>query len=90
MELSYLRADVYAMLQPFHTVTSIDGHYRIDGVPVGTVTVNTRLARLRKDASKTVKVEPNAVVTVDLNLTFNAATDIPKEPVIKPSSMPIP
>ncbi len=90
MELSYLRADVYALLQPLHAVTSLDGHYRIDGIPVGKVTVNTRLARLRKETSRSVQVDANTVQTVDLNLEFHAATDIPKEPVFKPSSMPIP
>jgi hypothetical protein len=90
MELSYLRGDVYALLQPLHTVTALDGHYRIDGIPVGTVTVSTRLARLRKEASRQVEVHANSVQTVDLNLEFNGATDVPKEPVIKPSSMPIP
>ncbi len=90
MELSYLRGDVYALLQPLHTVTALDGHFRIDGVPVGKVTVNTRLARLRKETAKVVEVIANRAVTVDLNLDFNAATDIPKEPVIRPSSMPIP
>ena len=90
MELSYLRGDVYALLQPLHTVTSLDGHYRIDGIPVGNVTLNTRLARIRKEASRTVQVEANVVKTVDLALEFKAATDVPVEPIIKPSSMPIP
>jgi len=90
MELSYLRADVYTMLQPLHTVTTLDGHYRIDGIPVGNVTVNTRLARIRKEASRAVQVDANTVQTVDLTLDFKAATDVPNEPVIKRSSMPIP
>jgi hypothetical protein len=90
MELSYLRGDVYALMQPLHTVTSLDGHYRIDGIPVGNVTVSTRLARLRKDTSRQVQIEADVVKTVDLTLTFKAATDVPQEPVIKPSSMPIP
>jgi hypothetical protein len=90
MELAYLRGDVYVLLQPFHTVTGLDGHYRIDGIPVGNVTVSTRLARLRKDASRQVLIEANAVKTLDLTINFNAATDVPQEPVIKRSSMPIP
>lgn len=90
MELAYLRADVYALLQPLHTVTSLDGHYRIDGIPVGKVSVGTRLARIRKDVSRSVDVEANVVKTVDLSLEFKVATDVPEEPVIKRSSMPIP
>lgn len=90
MELAYLRGDVYALMQPFHAVTALDGHYRIDGIPVGPVTVSTRLARLRKETSRQVEVHADTVQTVDLALDFKAATDVPKEPVIKPSSMPIP
>lgn len=90
MELAYLRADLYVMLQPLHAVTSLDGHYRIDGIPVGEVTVNTRLARLRKETSRKVVIDANTVQTVDLSLDFKAATDVPKEPVIKTGSMPIP
>jgi hypothetical protein len=90
MELSYLRADVYVLLQPLHVVTGLDGHYRIDGIPVGKATVNTRLARLRKETSKEITVDANTVQTVDLSIDFNAATDVPKEPIIRPSSMPIP
>jgi hypothetical protein len=90
MELAYVRGDVYVMLQPLHAVTTLDGHYRIDGIPVGKVTLNTRLARLRKEASRSVQVDANTVQTVDLNLEFKAATDIPKEPVVTRSAMPIP
>jgi hypothetical protein len=90
MELAYLRGDLYVLLQPLHTVTSLDGHYRIDGIPVGEVTVSTRLARLRKEASRKIMVDANTVQTVDLSLDFKLATDVPKEPVIKQSSMPIP
>jgi hypothetical protein len=90
MELAYLRGDLYVMLQPLHAVTSLDGHYRIDGIPVGEVTVNTRLARLRKETSRKVVVDANAVQTVDLTLDFKATTDVPKEPVVKTNSMPIP
>ncbi len=90
MELTYLRADVYVLLQPLHTVTREDGHYRIDGIPVGTVTVSTRLARLRKETSRSVQIDPNMVQTVDLTLDFDATKDIPKEPPQKPKDMPIP
>jgi hypothetical protein len=90
MELTYLRADVYTMLQPLHTVTTLDGHYRIDGIPVGKVTVNTRLARIRKEASRIVDVEANKAQTVDLTLEFKLATDVPKEPPVNRGSLPIP
>ena len=90
MELAYLRDDVYVMLQPLHAVTTVDGHYRIDGIPTGEVTVNTRLARIRKEASKKVTIDANAVQTVDLSLDFKTATDVPKEPTVRSGPMPIP
>jgi hypothetical protein len=84
MELSYLHADLYAMLTPLHTVTTLDGHYRIDGIPVGNVTVNARLPMIRKETSLPVEIRANTVQTVDLTLAFNAAADVPKAPVAKP------
>jgi len=90
MELSYLRGDLYALLQPLHTVTTIDGHYRIDGIPVGKATLNARLPTIRKETSREIEVHANRVQTVDLSIVFTAATDVPTQPVPKPNSMPIP
>jgi hypothetical protein len=90
MELTYLRADLYAMLTPLHTVTSIDGHYRIDGIPVGQVTVNARLPMIRKETSRPIEVHANTVETVDLTLAFTAATETPEVPPSRPNVMPIP
>ncbi len=84
MELSYVRADVYTLLQPLHTVTLLDGHYRIDGIPVGKVLLSTRLARIRKEASKQVEVSADAIKTVDMSVEFNAATDTPAPPTRPP------
>jgi hypothetical protein len=90
MDLTFVRADVYVMLQPLHTVTGLDGHYRIDGIPVGTVTVNTRLARIRKEASRSVEVVADTVKTLDLSIDFKAATDTPASPTLPPGTTLIP
>jgi hypothetical protein len=90
MELSYLRDDLYSMYTPLHTVTTLDGHYRIDGIPVGKVSVNARLPTIRKETTREVEIHANKVRTVDLSLVFTAATDTPTQPVPRPNVMPIP
>src|SRR2546427_10681759 len=42
----YARSDVWVLMQPLHAVSGLDGHYRIDGVPVGKLQVNARLTRI--------------------------------------------
>jgi hypothetical protein len=75
MSASFLKADVYVLLFPLHTVTGLDGHYRIDGVPVGKMTVNARLAPIQRETSKSVDVLANVVTTVDLQLAYKAKPD---------------
>ncbi len=71
----YVVADVYAMLQPLHTTSSIDGHYRIDGVPVGKLDVNVRLKAINKDVTRSVDVVAGVVQKVDITLEYHAAID---------------
>ena len=66
----YAAVDVYAMLQPLHTVSDVTGHYRIDGVPVGKLKVNARLAAIGREASADVEVQQGVVQHVDLVLHF--------------------
>jgi len=65
-----IEADLYAMLYPLHTVSDRDGRYRIDGVPLGKLTVNTRLAAVGQETSAEVDVLPNVVQRVDLTLRY--------------------
>jgi hypothetical protein len=37
----YAIVDVYTFLHPLHASTDANGHYRIDGLPVGTVKIVT-------------------------------------------------
>jgi hypothetical protein len=69
---SYLTGEVYVLAQPLHTVTDLDGHYRIDGVPVGKLTVNARLGVIASETSKPIEIKANVVQTVDLGLTYKA------------------
>jgi hypothetical protein len=75
---SYLTGDVYVLVQPLHTVTDLEGHYRIDGVPVGTVKVNGMLGVIEKQATKSVDVHANVVEKVDLELNYVARPPVPE------------
>jgi len=75
---AYLTGEVYVLPQPLHTVTGLDGHYRLDGVPVGKLTVNARLGVIQQETSKPVDVKANVVQTVDLQLNYRAPpTSVP-------------
>ena len=65
----FLRGDVYVLLHPLHTVSGPDGHYRIDGLPVGKVTVFTRL-KVIGETAKPLEVLAGVVSRVDLTLSF--------------------
>lgn len=80
----YAEVDVYAFLHPLHTTTDLSGHYRIDGLPVGKVTVNSRHPRIDDEASAELEVKPGAVHRVDLVIeskgppkTYDAGGDYP-------------
>lgn len=71
----YMVADVYAMLQPLHTTSGVDGHYRVDGVPVGKLDVNVRLKAINKDVTRSVDVVAGVVQKVDITLEYHAPVD---------------
>lgn len=71
-------ADVYALLHPLHAVSDVAGHYRIDGVPVGKLKVNARLAALQTEASGDVEVLANVVQTADLTLRYVPRPEAPR------------
>jgi hypothetical protein len=76
----YMVANVYTVAFPLHTTSGIDGHYRIDGVPVGKVTVSARLAAIQRTVNKTVDVLENVVAHADLTLSYrrpNAGAPVP-------------
>lgn len=72
----YLVLDVYTMLQPLHTVSKLDGTYRLDGLPVGKLEVHSRLRAINDDVSKPVEIRQNVVAHVDLQMRYtNPARD---------------
>ncbi len=64
----YVVVDVYAFLQPLHTATDINGHFRIDGVPVGRLSVGVMHPRFNAVAKVDVDVKPGVVARADVAL----------------------
>jgi len=68
--------DLYAFLHPLHTSSKVGGTYRIDGVPVGKVKVNTSHPRIRgAEASREIEVTEGVVSKVDLTIHHKAPVD---------------
>jgi hypothetical protein len=66
--------DVYVLLFPTHDVTNVAGHFRIDGIPVGTVDVFARLRAVGQETSQKVEIRAGVVQKVDLTLHYRAPT----------------
>jgi hypothetical protein len=81
---TYLTGEVYVLPQPLHAVTNMEGHYRIDGVPVGKLVVNARLGVIERQTSKPVEVKADLVQTVDLVIAYKAPAP-PPPPTASPS-----
>jgi hypothetical protein len=76
----YAVVDTYVFRHSLHTVTAVDGTYRIDGVPVGNVKVNTMHPSIDgAEASKDVEIREHAVARVDLELTNKPPKPAPVE-----------
>jgi hypothetical protein len=69
----YLGADLYVLPWPLHAVTDASGHFRIDGVPVGSMTVSARLAAIGRESSATVDVRAGASSEVTLRIAYDPA-----------------
>ena len=77
---SFVREDLYVFRHPLHTVSDLDGHYRIDGLPVGALKVGVHHPGVVADAEAPVDVVANVVQRVDLTVTYKP----------KPPSKPAP
>jgi hypothetical protein len=69
----YVVADLFVFLHPLHGVSDLSGSYRIDGIPVGKVTVNTSHPQIpSSEASRDVEIKAGAAAHVDLTLESRA------------------
>jgi len=70
----YSKADVFVVRYPTFDVTGENGRYRIEGIPVGSVTVSALLPSTSGTASRQVTIAANATASVDLTITFSASS----------------
>lgn len=68
----YVRTDVWVLLHPLHAVSDQAGRFRIDGIPVGAVTLSSRHSGIGKNAQKKVDVRAGVVTRVDLEIEYRA------------------
>jgi hypothetical protein len=76
----YAVNDLYAFLHPLHTASKVGGTYRIDGIPVGKVTVNTSHPKLPGSETdpkgkKDVEIKEGVIAHVDLELNYAGPPD---------------
>jgi hypothetical protein len=80
----YSKADVFVVRYPTTDITGENGRYRIEGIPVGPVTVSALLPSTNGTASKQIAVSANETVRVDLVLAFDKASFRPQSVPAKP------
>lgn len=67
----YSEVDVYAFLHPLHAVTTLEGKFRIDGLPVGKVKVSARHPRIDFERNVELEVKPAVIHKLDFVIEFN-------------------
>ncbi|MGA7123064.1 MAG: carboxypeptidase-like regulatory domain-containing protein [Polyangiaceae bacterium] len=83
----FVHVDVYVLRQPLHAVTDLQGHFRIDGVPIGKVRVSARLGGLLGEVDEDVDVRADAPQHVELLLKY-APVDAASPPPATPRPSP--
>ena len=73
MMRTWMAAEVFVLKFPTHTVTGLDGRFRIEGIPVGDVNVDALLPAVDASESKKAAVRAGETTTVEFELTFNQA-----------------
>ena len=74
----YSKADVFVVRYPTFDVTALNGRYRIEGIPVGPVTVSALLPSTSSADSRQVTVAANQTVSVDFALKFSRSAMQPQ------------
>jgi hypothetical protein len=74
MGKDWMKADVFVVRFATHAVTGLDGHYRIDGLPVGDLQVSAFLPAIGSDKTvdRKVVVKAGETTKVDFVLPFKA------------------
>ena len=66
----FVRQDLYVLRYPLHAVSDANGHYRIDGVPVGKISIRALHPTVASEAQASVDVVANVVAKADLTLEY--------------------
>lgn len=81
----WMVAPVFVLKYPTHTTTTLDGHFRIENVPVGHVAVNAFHPGLSTVPKREVDVKAGEVTKVDFVIPF-----VPEHDAVKRSPPPPP
>ena len=81
----FVHEDLYVFRHPLHAVTDRAGHYRIDGVPVGTVKVGVYHPGAKAAGEAQVQFLEGVVQKADVALTFKL---IPVPPPVDLTKVP--
>jgi hypothetical protein len=74
----YIKEDLYVFRHPLHAVTDKNGHYRVDGVPVGSLKVGVFHPGANASAEIPVDVVAGKTATTDVKLVYKPAGPPPK------------
>jgi hypothetical protein len=75
----FVHQDLYVLRYPLHTVSDADGHYRIDGVPVGKMSIRALHPTVASEAQAPVEIVANVVAKQDLTLEYAPKAQKPDE-----------
>jgi len=75
MNRPWMSADVFVLKYPTHTVTGIDGRFRLEGIPVGDVQVDALLPSADLSESKKITISAGKTTELDLVLRFDQKTN---------------
>lgn len=87
----FVHEDLYVFRHPLHAVTDKNGHYRIDGVPVGSLKVGVAHPGANAQNEVPVDVKADTVTKTDVKLVYKPAGPPPKpasSEVIPPWKLP--
>jgi hypothetical protein len=88
---SFVHEDLYVFRHPLHAVTDKNGHYRIDGVPVGSLKVGVAHPGANVQAEVPVDVKADTTAKTDVKVVYKPAGPPPKtasSEVIPPWKLP--
>jgi hypothetical protein len=81
---SWLEADVFVVGNSVHAVSDVNGHYRIEGVPVGKLKLNALHPSIAHGFDQDVDVKDGVVTTVNVTIANDKAAARPPTRNFKP------